>query len=208
MTAKPRRPSPKPWPMKWIVVAIIVFVIGYTAINLYFRKPGRAYRPYQDSQDRATVTRLLAAGWQKLPVDTRRPVEKASADEAPATPTRDYLGIGPDLESKFAEKPKLLATIDKVVPPGSVAQGHDYSLYFTGSLSDLKAQVGELTLYRKGNELVLIPSIEPLPGTDLRSRWNDSNYWVSFPTTNLPAGRYEMRIVAKGPALVWSFTIR
>ncbi len=196
--------------MKWIVAAIIIFVIGYTAVNFYFRKPGRAYRPYQDSQDRATTTRLLAAGWQKIAVDTRRPVEKANAEGAPAAVTRDYVGIGvgPDLDSKFAEKPKLLATIDKVYPPDSVSHGSDYSLTFTGSLSDLKAQVGELTLYRRGNELILIPSIEPLPGKELMSRWNDSNYSVSFPTANLPPGRYEMRIVAKGPAAVWSFTVR
>ena len=194
--------------MKWIVAAIIIFVIGYTAVNFYFRKPGRAYRPYQDSQDRATTTRLLAAGWQKIAVDTRRPAEKASPEGAPATVTRDYIGVGPDLDSKFAEKPKLLATIDKVYPPDSVSHGSDYSLTFTGSLSDLKAQVGELTLYRRGNELVLIPSIEPLPGKELMSRWNDSNYSVSFPTANLPPGRYEMRIVAKGPAAVWSFTVR
>jgi len=40
--------------MKWVVVAIVVFVAGYTVVNLLFRKPGRAYRPYQDAQDRAT----------------------------------------------------------------------------------------------------------------------------------------------------------
>lgn len=208
MNAKPRRPTPKPWSMKWIVAAIIVFVSGYTVVNFYFRKPGRAYRPYQDSQDRATTTRLLAAGWQKIAVDTRRPAEKTGPGGVPAAVTRDYVGVGPDLDSKFAEKPKLLATIDKVYSPDSVSHGSDYSLTFTGSLSDLKAQVGELTLYRKGNELVLIPSIEPLPGKELMSRWNDSNYSVSFPTANLPPGRYEMRIVAKGPAAVWNFMVR
>lgn len=194
--------------MKWIVVVIVIFMAGYTVVNLYFRKPGRAYRPYQDSQDRATTTRLLAAGWQKIAVDTRRPAEKASASEAPASVTRDYIGVGADLDGKFAEKPKLLATIDKVVSPSAVDHGKEYSLYFTGSLTDLKAQVGDLNLYRKGNELVLIPSIEPLPGKELMSRWNDSNYWVSFPTANLPSGRYEMRIVANGPAAVWSFDVR
>lgn len=183
-------------------------MVGYTLVNLYFRKPGRAYRPYQDAQDRATIARLVAAGWQKIAVDLRRPAEKAFAATAPATISRDYIGVGSDLDEKFAEKPKLLATIDKVVSPSTVDHDKDYSLYFTGSLTDLKAQVGELTLYRKGNVLVLIPSIEPLPGSELMSRWNDSTYWVNFSTSNLPPGRYEMRIVANGPAAVWNFTIR
>jgi hypothetical protein len=31
---------------------------------------------------------------------------------------------------------------------------------------------------------------------------------VSVSTANLPAGRYSMRIVSKGPAAVWSFTVK
>jgi hypothetical protein len=194
--------------MKWIVGAIVLFIVGYTLVNVYFRKPGRAFRPAEDMNNRATTARLVAAGWQKIPVDTRRPVEKPAAHDAPAAITRDFPGLGPDLESKFAEKPKLLATIDRVVTPGVVTHGEEYSAYFIATLTDLKTQVGDLTLYRKGNELVLIPSLEPLPGHELRSRWNDSTYWVSFPTDNLPPGRYQVRIVAKGPAAAWSFQIK
>ena len=194
--------------MKWIVAAIVLFVVGYTVVNLWFRKPGKAYRPYQDAQDRATVARLLAAGWHKIPVDTRRPVEKAATAEAPAAITRDFPGLGSDLTDKFAEPPKLLATIDRVVAPAVVASGADYSLYFTASLTDLKAQAGELSLYRHGNELVLIPTAENLPGPGLMSRWNDSIYSATFSTAQLPPGRYTARIVARGPAVTWSFTVR
>jgi len=208
MTARPPRPTPKPWPMKWIVVVIGLFIVGYTAVNLYFRKPGRAYRPYQDAQDRATTARLLAAGWQKLPVDARRPVEKPVAEDAPAPVTRAAAGLGPDLTASFAEPPKLLATIDRVVAPAAVAHGADYSAYFTASLASQKAQVGDLTLYRRGNELVLIPSTEPLPGKELMSRWSDSTYCVNFSTASLPPGRYQVRLVAQGPAAAWSFTVR
>lgn len=216
MTAPPRRPppapsksnGPKPWPMKWTVVTIGLFVVGYTAVNLYFRKAGRPYQPYQDAQDRATTARLLAAGWHKIPADTRRPAEKPATDDTPAAVTRAAAGLGPDLAPKFAEQPKLLATIEKVVAPASVARGSDYYAYFTASLTDQKTLVGELSLYRKGHEIVLIPTTEALPGKELRSRWNDSIYWVSFSTANLPQGRYQARIVAKGPAAAWSFSVR
>jgi len=194
--------------MKWIVVAIVIFMIGYTAVNFWFRKPGPAYRPYQDAQDRATVARLLAAGWQKMPVNTRRPVEKPATDDAPAAVTRDFPGLGSELQDKFAEKPRLLATIDRVTAPTAVSHGEDYSLYFTASLSDLKAQMGELTLYRHGSELVLVPTLENLPGKELMSRWNDSSYSATFSTASLPPGRYSARIVAQGPAAAWSFTVK
>ena len=33
----------KPWPMKWIIVAILVTIIPYTWITLAFRKPNPAH---------------------------------------------------------------------------------------------------------------------------------------------------------------------
>lgn len=193
--------------MKWIVVAIVVFVIGYTIVNIYYRKPGRAYRPYQDAQDRATTVRLLAAGWQKVHVESRRPVEKPSV-AAPAAITRGAVGLGPDLAPQFAEAPKLLKSIDKVVASSAVAHGADYTVYFTATLANQKSQVGDVSLYRKASELVLVPTIEPLPGKDLMSRWSDANYCISFSTESLAPGRYTMRIVAQGPAAAWSFTVK
>ena len=194
--------------MKWIVLAIAVFVVGYTLVNLYFRKPGRGFRPYEDMNSRATTARLLAAGWHKMPVEARRPVEKPAAGAGAAAVTRAAVGLGPDLESKFAEQPRLLASIDRVVAPAAVPQGGAYYAYFTATLPTQKAQVGELSLYRRGHELVLVPSAEPLPGKALMSRWDDSTYHVSISTADLPAGRYSMRIVAKGPAAAWSFNVK
>lgn len=194
--------------MKWIIAAILVFVAGYTAVNFYFRKPGRAYRPYQDAQDRATTARLLAAGWHKVPVDTRRPVEKPAPGDTPAPVTRGNLGLGLDFAPNFAEQPKLAASIDRVIAPATVARGEAYSLYFTATLTDLKGQLGDVTLYRRGNELVLVPTLETLPGAQLMSRWNDATYAAAFATTDLPPGRYAARLVARGPAATWSFTVK
>jgi hypothetical protein len=194
--------------MKWIVVAIVVFVAGYTVVNIFYRKKGPAYRPYQDAQDRATTARLLAAGWHKVPLETRRPMEQAAPDGPAAKITRELAGLGPDLESKFAEKPRLLATIDHVSAPARVAAGGTYTVNFTASLSKLTTQVGEISLFRRDHELVLIASIENLPGQGLMSRWPDSNYAVSFPASALPPGRYTMRIVALAPAATWTFEVK
>jgi hypothetical protein len=203
-----RKPAPKPWPMKWIVLAIVVFVAGYTVVNLFFRKPGRGYRPYQDAQDRATTARLLAAGWHKVAVDLRRPVEKPAPGQTPAAVSRGALGLGLDFDPNFAEKPKLVASIDRVVAPSVVSHGESYSFFFTATLPDLKGQLGELTLYQREHELILVPAVEPLPGKELMSRWNDSTYAAAFATTALAPGRYTARLVARGPAATWSFTVK
>jgi hypothetical protein len=208
MTALPSRPPPKPWPMKWVVAAILVFVVGYTFLNLRYRKPGKPHEPYAELLSRATAAKLQAAGWERIPVDARRPAEKTTADTATAVVGRGGPGLGAELTEIFAERPRLLGTIDRVIAPTVVRHGEQYSAYFAASLSDLHGQLADLALYRKGNTLVLIAGVEPLPGRDLRSRWNDSSYWFGFPTQSLPPGRYHVRLVAAGPAATWSFELR
>ena len=58
------------------------------------------------------------------------------------------------------------------------------------------------------NQKVSDIHIEPLPGKALMNRWSDSTYCVNFSTAQLPPGRYSVRLVAKGPAAAWSFTVR
>jgi hypothetical protein len=193
--------------MKWVGLAIAVFIAGYTAVNLFFRKPGREHRPYEDMANRFTAAKLREAGWLKLPLDARRPVEKSGADAAAAI-QRGPSGLGADLESCFAEKPALLASIDRVAAPAEVARGASYSAYFTASVADLTLQLAGIELYHRGREIVLVPSSERLPGKKLLSRWNDANYSVTFPTQAFPPGRYTVRLVSHGPAAQWTLTVR
>ncbi len=210
VNALPKRPTLKPWPMKWIVLVIVVFIAGYTWVNLRYRKPGRAFRPYEDMNNRATTVRLLQGGWSRIPVATRRPADKPAGAETPANAAliaRGSAGLGVELDAAFAEKPKLPASIDRVVAPREVAHGADYAVYFTVGLTDNSALLGDIALYRKGNLLVLIPTLEPVPGK-LLARWKDGACWLNFPTSNLPAGQYEVKLLAQGPAARWSVTVR
>jgi hypothetical protein len=193
--------------MKWVVAAIAVFVVGYTLVNVYYRKPGPGHLPYEETNRRITAARLQDAGWVRLPLETRRPVEKPPAASAAAV-SRGALGLGLELDACFTEKPRLLASIDSVAAPSEVAHGADYTVYFTGRLADQQWQLGELQLFQHDNVLVLVPNLEHLPGTQLLSRWNDANYCASFSTQSLPPGRYTMRIVANGPAVAWTMTVR
>ena len=207
MNTLPSRPPPKPWPMKWVVAAILVFIVAYTFVNLFYRKPGKPHEPSAEMNSRATVARLLAAGWQRVPVALRRPAEKPAVETA-AGIGRGGPGLGLELDDIFAERPRLLASIDRVIAPALVARGAEYAIYYTASLADQRYELADVTLYRKGSVLVLISSTEPLPGHDLLSRWKDSIYWVGFPTQSLPPGRYRVRLVAHGPAAMWSFDVR
>lgn len=207
MSARAKLPTPKPWPMKWVVLAIVLFVAGYTLVNIFYRKKGPAFKPYEDMNKRATTARLLQAGWQKLPVEVTRPLEKPGPTLAAST-TRAGHGLGADLEAAFAEKLTLLTSIDRVTAPESVARGTTYPIHFTASLTDQHLQLGRIEALRRGQEIVLVPALEKLPGKNLLSRWKDADYCALVPTDRLEPGRYTVRLAATGPALQWTMLVR
>ncbi|MDP1580298.1 MAG: hypothetical protein Q8M02_08470 [Candidatus Didemnitutus sp.] len=193
--------------MKWIVIAIVVFVVGYTLVNIYYRKPGRAFRPYEDMNNRATTVRLLSGGWQKLPVDVIRPTEKPGLGLT-ASVTRGANGLGAELEAAFAENPVLLRSIDRVIAPDRVERGADYLIHFSATLSDQHLQLGRIEALLRGQEIVLVPFLEKLPGHNLLSRWPDAEYLAELETMRLAPGRYTVRFAAAGPSAQWSFEVR
>lgn len=192
--------------MKWVVLAIAVFVVGYTLVNIFYRKPGKPHEPAADMKQRATAARLKEAGWEKMVVSTRRPVEKITGNDAAIS--RGALGLSLDFTTALIEKPALLRSIDQVNAPDHVEAGADYTATFTGSISDLKYQLGDIQLFRRGNELVFLPVIEHLPGKELYSRWKEADYSVTFSTRNFPPGLYQASLFAQGPSAKWSFQIR
>lgn len=192
--------------MKWVALFIALFLIGYTVVNLRFRKPGKSHEPAAEMHQRMIAARLKEAGWEKLLVSTRRPVEKIPGDTAPIS--HGALGLGLDFNTRMVDKPALLRSIEHVSAPASVEAGTDYTATFTGSVSDLKYQLGDIQLFRRGNELALLPVTEPLPGKELYSRWNDATYSVTFSTRHLPPGTYQVILFAQGPAAKWNFSVK
>jgi hypothetical protein len=117
------------------------------------------------------------------------------------------VGFGLDLDACFVEKPRLASSIDRVTAPAVIDRGADYPIRFTLSIQDQHFQVGEVMLLRRGEEFVLAPVIEPLPGKNLLSRWPDSTHVVTLPP-GLAPGKYSVRVIAGGPAALWHFEVR
>jgi hypothetical protein len=193
--------------MKWVIAAIVVFIAGYTAVNYFYRKPGPAFRPYEDMNQRATTARLLQAGWQKTGVELQRPIEGPSIGLA-AKVARGSPGLGHDLAAAFAAKPGLLSSIDRVTAADQVRQGEPYRVHFSATVRDQRLQVADAELLRRGSEIVLLPETEKIPGDRLLTRWPDLHYVAHIPTDSLAPGTYRFRILSEGPAAEWEFVVR
>ncbi|HKB90498.1 MAG TPA: hypothetical protein VKC60_08275 [Opitutaceae bacterium] len=205
-----RKSQPKPWPMRWIVLAIVLTVVPYTYLTLHYRKTGPAFNPYEDLSHRATVLRLLHEGWQRIPVTSRRPADGINPVERPAhgaTIQSGLPGLPPDLAQALVEKPELAATITNVTAPAEVSVSSDYPVYFTCTLADQKHQILDVQLYVKGETAMLIPNFEKVSG-QLLVRTNETSVQLDVPTQSLKAGHYRMTLVGAGASKAWDVVVK
>jgi hypothetical protein len=196
----------QPWPMKWIVVAILLLIVPYTIITLRYRKPGPAFRPYEDIKNRANVTRLLAAGYQRIPITAQRPADGGrAAGGATVTPTSG--GIPPELRSTLVE-PLLLATdIIQVAASPVTSSDQPYAVQIACALPDEKQQLGGADLYVRGEQLVIAPTFEPIAG-GLLARSRQAAVLLTIPAGALKPGNYTVTLLAERTARTWPLEVR
>jgi hypothetical protein len=107
----------KPWPMKWVALAILVMIVPYTILTIKYRKAEPAYQPYEDSKQRANVMRLLDAGYQRLNVTAERPADPQNIVRAMNTLaeiTTTAGGLTEGLTAALVEIPQLPASFSSV----------------------------------------------------------------------------------------------
>jgi hypothetical protein len=200
----------KPWPMRWIVLAIVIFVPLYTWLTLRYRRPGRAFQPYQDMRDRADVVRLLKAGYRRVAIDASRPEEPARA----ALPTFPAVGGLPaDLKKTLLETPLLPLEIESVSAAPAASAAIDYTIGLTYTLSDNKRQLSGAHLYERPGEstrpgeIVVVADFERLDG-GLLARTREGFALLTVPPGTLKPGTYQVTLVGERASRSWTLTVR
>lgn len=200
----------KPWPMKWVAAAILACVVPYTWLTIAYRKPGPSYQPYEDSKQRANVTRLLDAGYQRITVEAERPADpqpmidamRALADIAPAPG-----GLSGGLETTLVEVPPLPRSFSSVSAPRETASLLPYPIVFTCTLADQKHQLGGALVFVRGRSVVIIPSFEPLDG-DLTARSKESPVRIVIPGGSLKSGTHTVWLAGGEQSRQWTLDVR
>jgi hypothetical protein len=208
MTA--RRPPPKSLPLRWVVLAIVVFIGAYTFLRLHYGKRGRAFEPYHDLGDQPSVQRLLALGYRRIPARIERPAEPlppARLAPAPAPITNALGGLPAELDGALVAKPALPDSVDSVAAPRAAAAAGQYTLQFTCAQRDFSTQIRNAFLYRKAGRLFLLPDFEKMPG-QLLARSRESTVLVSFPVQSLPPGRYTIILCGSRASKSWEFLVK
>ena len=196
----------KPWPMMWIVVAILVFIPLYTYLTLHFRRPGPSFNPYRDMRDRADVIRLLKAGYRRVSIDASRLVDddapRAASDGAPAPG-----GLPDELRRTLVESPLLPLEINAVSAAPTAVSGIGYSIGITYTIPDNKRQLSGAHLYEREGELVIVADFERLAG-GLLSRTRDGAALLEVPPGSLKPGTYTVTLVGERASRRWTLRVR
>jgi hypothetical protein len=207
MPVRPRLPASKtPWPMKWIALAIVVFIVPYTWLTLRYRKPEPAYEPAAEAERRAAE----AAKWQKL--DARFELVADGADAPPATGPAAIILNAParlpeGLRDALGSVPALPAEITAVdALPGNAA-GVACVINFTCALAAADTRLIGAAVFGEGGQLVVLPLTAPMPdGT--RARSADVAARVTLPVGALKPGRYTVTIAASSRAKQWTLEVK
>ncbi len=194
----------QPWPMKWIVVVIVAVLVPYTYLTLHFRKPGPAFEPYHDLQDRANTLRLLSAGFQRVSLGAARPVDPARTTGAATLPAPG--GVPSALRSTLVQSPLLPSEIISVAAAPSTSSGAPYSIYVTCALPDNKQQLSGAELYVRGDEIWITPNFEKLTG-GLLARSRETPVLLTVPAGALKPGRYQLTLLGQRSSRAWTLQV-
>jgi hypothetical protein len=196
--------------MRWVVLAIVVFILGYTFLRLHYGKRGKPFEPYHDLGEQATMTRLLELGYRRIPVELERPADPlppAWLAPAAAEVINALGGLPAELEAALAVKPGLPASINGVTAPREVAAPGVYTLQFTCVQPDYRTQIRGAFLYHRDRQLFLLPDFEKMAGR-LLARSKESVVLVSFATHSLLPGRYTIALCGDRTSMSWEFTVK
>ena len=196
----------KPWPMKWIIVAILVTIIPYTWITLAFRKPNPAHEPYQDNKDRAQVLRLLDSGFSRVDLAIDLLVDPPVPPTNSADTAAIEGGLPPLLADLLIDKPPVPIDFPFVAAPESALSGAPYVIKFACTQPDFDERVDESRLYRRQQELVLIVAYHPTP-EGLQTRQREVTAQLTIPANTLEPGEYRATIVGARESRRWTFEV-
>jgi hypothetical protein len=191
--------------MKWVVLVILICIGVYTYLTLHYRRPDRAFQPYQDLRDRANVHRLIDAGYQRITLGADLPVDAVSPDSAART-TATLGGLPAGLRTTLVGPPQLPAEIVSVTAAPAFNSMFAYAIGVKCILPDNKQQLAGAQLYVHGNELVVTPEFERLAG-GLLARNRERLIRLTVPAGALKPGSYRVTLVGAQSSRAWTLQV-
>jgi hypothetical protein len=203
--------SRKPWPMRWIVLVIVLCIGPYTYVNLKYRKPNKVFEPYADMKEQANVKQLLEAGYNRVTVRAERPFPALAPSEitrgTPAQLAPAPGGLPEPLGQTLVEIPRLPLGYRSLVAPAEVSSLMPLRLQFTAQIETDHEQLGGAQVFVRENSVVIVPTFEPVPGK-LQARTRESDVLLTLPAGALQPGEHIFTLAGARDSIRWTVLVR
>ena len=207
------RPARKPWPMTWVAIAVVSFIVIHTTVNLVFRKPAPAHEPAAEARERQhRFVKAEKDGWSRYGTTLAVPPNPATAEQlAPITRTPAPANILQAISFDLAGRPErdpVLHTGPTTLETAAVLPADGVlRLRMSFDVSAKPVGFGFVLAYSKENHLHLflqdenrtIPDEEPLPPAPVLE--------LTLPPRVFSAGDWQASLYTKDVILTWSFTV-
>jgi hypothetical protein len=188
------------WPMKWIVLAMIGFIVPYTYLTLRFRKPA-SFQPYEDARERAHIAR---AGYTRISLFVHRPADGETAGTLGIAAAPG--GVPADLLTSLIDSPLLPVEIGAVAAGSSCTNGINYPIRFTCTAPAGRLDLASAHLYHKGQELYILVGFAPV-ADGLVPRHLSDTVEVEVPSAQLDPGSYHFTLVGSRGSKAWTVQV-
>jgi len=203
--------SRKPWPLRWIVLTILLVIVPYTILTLKFRKPGHAFEPYADMKAQANVNRLLDAGYRRLTLPAERPAVPYPAATLnrgkPAQSIPAPGGLPTPLGETLVEIPRMPAAYRELTAPAEINTLQPAQIQFVCQVDSDKEQLGGADIFLHDSSVVIVPYFETIVGA-LQVRTRDSVVLITLPAGLLPVGAHTVTLAGARESLRWTLQVR
>ena len=207
-------PAKKPWPMKWIVLAIAVYVVGYTVINISYRKPaGAAHEPYAEAREQRRMRSIQVTnyGWSRVACELTQPGTALSGPAAEISaaplPARLDRHLPPELVLVVPRAPALHPAGITLSAPARVDAEDSLRLVLDFPVDASVPAFGETLAYFKDNQLFLFLQDQRHVAPDSQPTPAASPLALVLPPATLTPGTWQASAFSASQAFTWSFTV-
>ncbi|BET67450.1 hypothetical protein ASA1KI_23680 [Opitutales bacterium ASA1] len=206
----------RPWPMTWIVVAIVGYIATYTFINVSYRKPEGGHEPWAEAEARAEAVKQEGLlDWTRLrttvaiaPADSPPVVETSASVSRTPTPGALEKALPIELVLVIPARPELAPAPIRLVASTAVSAEAPLRLRvaFAGTAP---VGLGELYAFTKDRELHLFLQDETRPARDVAplSLAPGVEAHLDVPAGTLEAGSWQGILYCADSTLRWNFTV-
>lgn len=206
MTHHPPLPEKKPWPISWVILSILAFMIFYTLIMAFFRKQQDPFFPFEEAQSSQMAPLLKSEGWEIF----TGAMLTGSFRENPRFVFSPREGI--ELQSTEAsalvevtlDDPHIPLLLDSVIAPTSIRADEPYQAELHWVPTDPFEHPARLYFFTRDDNIIILP---PHGRGRQTAEATETPTYLFIPPEHLAPGTYFFHFYSEGSFSSWELTV-